>query len=147
MFSIVQVSNLLVVCLREGGEPVGAVSDDNGKGKFRQIMTNKGVHLLAFFILFYVGVEVTIGGRSFYQFKSRGFAKPPPGWIVTYIIEIRNGGPSSGYISSGFFGGMCILRSLFSLNETCVQGSRSVVSRCYGSTKRLVPTLTHLFVR
>jgi fucose permease len=51
--------------LREGGEPVGAVSGDDGKGKFRQIMTNRSVHLLAFFILFYVGVEVTIGGESF----------------------------------------------------------------------------------
>ena len=28
------------------------------------------------------------------------------GWIVTYIIEVRGGGPSSGYISSGFFGGL-----------------------------------------
>ncbi|RXW14533.1 hypothetical protein EST38_g11321 [Candolleomyces aberdarensis] len=83
------------VCLREGGEPVGTVTDDNGQGKFRQIMTNKSVQLLAFFILFYVGVEVTIGG-----------------WIVTYIIEIRNGGPSSGYISSGFFGGLTLGRVL-----------------------------------
>ena len=28
-----------------------------------------------------------------------------PGWIVTYIIDIRDGGVSSGYISTGFFGG------------------------------------------
>ena len=34
-------------------------------------------------------VEVTIGG-----------------WIVTYIIQVRGGGPSSGYVSSGFFGGL-----------------------------------------
>lgn len=27
------------------------------------------------------------------------------GWIVTYVINLRGGGPSSGYISSGFFGG------------------------------------------
>jgi hypothetical protein len=27
------------------------------------------------------------------------------GWIVTYVIHVRHGGPSSGYISSGFFGG------------------------------------------
>jgi fucose permease len=46
------------------------------------------VHLLAFFILVYVGVEVTIGG-----------------WIVTYIIDVRGGDASSGYISAGFFGG------------------------------------------
>lgn len=28
------------------------------------------------------------------------------GWIVTYIIDERGGGPNSGYISTGFFGGM-----------------------------------------
>ena len=38
--------------------------------------------------MFYVGVEVTIGG-----------------WTITYIINQRDGGPSSGYISTGFFGG------------------------------------------
>lgn len=27
------------------------------------------------------------------------------GWIVTFIIDARHGGPSSGYISSGFYGG------------------------------------------
>jgi len=27
------------------------------------------------------------------------------GWIVTFIIDVRGGGPSSGYISAGFFGG------------------------------------------
>lgn len=49
------------------------------------------MHLLAFFILVYVGVEVTIGG-----------------WIVTFIIDVRGGGASSGYISAGFFGGLCL---------------------------------------
>jgi len=32
------------------------------------------------------------------------------GWIVTYIIKVRGGGPSSGYISSGFFGGLTMGR-------------------------------------
>lgn len=27
------------------------------------------------------------------------------GWIVSYIIHVRGGGPPSGYVSSGFFGG------------------------------------------
>ena len=48
------------------------------------------MHILAVFSLIYVGVEVTIGG-----------------WIVSYIIDERGGGPDSGYISSGFFGGEC----------------------------------------
>ena len=75
-------------CLLEGGEHVHVVADGKDAGKFKQIMSEKTVHFLAFFILVYVGVEVTIGG-----------------WIVTYIIQERNGGPSSGCIASGFFGG------------------------------------------
>jgi len=37
----------------------------------------------------YVGVEVTIGG-----------------WIVTFLMLVRGGGPSSGYVSTGFFCGL-----------------------------------------
>ena len=32
------------------------------------------------------------------------------GWIVTFIIEKRGGGPSSGYISTGFFLGLTLGR-------------------------------------
>lgn len=32
------------------------------------------------------------------------------GWIVTYIINERHGGPSSGYISSGYWGGLTVGR-------------------------------------
>lgn len=53
------------------------------------------VHTLAFYILIYVGTEVTLGG-----------------WVVTFIIDERGGGPSSGYISSGFFGGLMLGRVL-----------------------------------
>lgn len=80
-------------CLAAGGEDVHVSTASQEKGKFGQIMKNRSVHLLAFFILFYVGVEVTIGG-----------------WIVTFIIEDRHGGPSSGYVSSGFFGGLTLGR-------------------------------------
>lgn len=32
------------------------------------------------------------------------------GWIVTYIIKVRDGGPFSGYISSGYWGGIALGR-------------------------------------
>jgi len=32
------------------------------------------------------------------------------GWIVTYIIDERGGGAASGYVSSGFFGGLALGR-------------------------------------
>ncbi|KAF8843925.1 MFS general substrate transporter [Paxillus ammoniavirescens] len=75
-------------CLAQIGQPRGE-QNTSEHSQFRQIFGLKDVHLLALFILVYVGVEVTIGG-----------------WIVTYVIDVRGGGPSSGYISSGFFGGL-----------------------------------------
>ncbi|KAG1748272.1 MFS general substrate transporter [Suillus paluster] len=87
-------------CLAE----IGIVTADNSTSEhshLRQIFMNKDVHLLAAFTLFYVGVEVSIGG-----------------WIVTYIIDARGGGPSSGYISTGFFGGLMVGRlALLWVNE------------------------------
>ncbi|KAA1469643.1 MFS general substrate transporter [Dentipellis sp. KUC8613] len=79
-------------CLREVGEEVA----ERGQSKdnvYKQILRLKSVHLIALFMLMYVGVEVTIGG-----------------WIVSYIISVRGGGSSSGYISSGFFGGLALGR-------------------------------------
>lgn len=40
------------------------IEEGQDAGKFKQIMTQKTVHFLAFFILVYVGVEVTIGGEN-----------------------------------------------------------------------------------
>ncbi|KAL5492168.1 hypothetical protein ACEPAI_3615 [Sanghuangporus weigelae] len=61
--------------------------------KYRQILGQKIVHLLALFSLVYVGVEFTIGG-----------------WTVSYIQKHRGGSASSGYISTGFFGGLTVGR-------------------------------------
>ncbi|PFH48670.1 hypothetical protein AMATHDRAFT_64868 [Amanita thiersii Skay4041] len=81
-------------CLAEIGqaETDKSTSEDS---TFSQMFRLKAVHYLAFFLLVYVGVEVTIGG-----------------WIVTFIINVRHGGPSSGYISSGFFAGLMLGRVL-----------------------------------
>ncbi|KIM86804.1 hypothetical protein PILCRDRAFT_64900 [Piloderma croceum F 1598] len=76
----------------ESGQEAGEVGTARGN-KYRQILSLKTVHTLAFFLLVYVGTEVTIGG-----------------WIVTFIIRERGGGNSAGYISSGFFGGMTLGR-------------------------------------
>lgn len=79
-------------CLAQIGLPP-CEKGNSERSQLRQVFALRAVHLLAFFILVYVGVEVTVGG-----------------WIVTYIMDIRGGGPSSGYISSGFFGGLMIGR-------------------------------------
>ncbi|KAK0495180.1 MFS general substrate transporter [Armillaria luteobubalina] len=60
---------------------------------YRSILNTKAVHFLAVFALIYIGTEVTLGG-----------------WIVTFIINEREGGKSAGYVSSGFFGGLTLGR-------------------------------------
>ncbi|KAH9847458.1 major facilitator superfamily domain-containing protein [Lenzites betulinus] len=70
-------------------------SEGVNSNKFRQMMGNKDVHFLSVFSLIYVGIEVTMGG-----------------WSVTYLLEQRHGSSSSGYISSGFFGGLMLGRVL-----------------------------------
>ncbi|KAG7095459.1 hypothetical protein E1B28_006199 [Marasmius oreades] len=64
-----------------------------GPNIYRQIFNLRAIYFMATFALIYIGVEVTVGG-----------------WIVTFIIEKRDGGHSAGYISSGFFGGLTIGR-------------------------------------
>ncbi|KAF9077560.1 major facilitator superfamily domain-containing protein [Rhodocollybia butyracea] len=79
-------------CLAQIGVEPGEKGTSE-KSHFRQILSLKTVHLLAVFILVYVGVEVTVGG-----------------WVVTYILTVRGGGANSGYISAGFFGGLMLGR-------------------------------------
>ena len=54
-------------CLQEAGEVVPIKTEEIGihNNKFGQLMKNKTVHLLAFFLMVYIGVEVTIGGMGF----------------------------------------------------------------------------------
>ena len=35
------------------------------------------------------------------------------GWIVTFLIIVREDGPSSGYVSTGFFGGKYLVTLRF----------------------------------
>ena len=95
-------------CLAEIGQLVEERESVRGS-KYKEMFKLKALHLLALFILVYVGVEVTIGGTSLAL--SVPFVKTHRivGWIVTYVIEVRHGGPSSGYISTGFFAGEQIM--------------------------------------
>ncbi|OCH86755.1 MFS general substrate transporter [Obba rivulosa] len=97
-------------CLAEIGQAPPERSAASYEGnKYKQIFRLRAVHYLAFFILIYVGVEVTIGG-----------------WIVTFLIDVRHGGPSAGYISSGFFGGLTLGRiALLWLNKKV--GERRII--------------------
>nr|VWO96590.1 Major facilitator superfamily transporter [Ganoderma boninense] len=64
------------------------------------------LHQWSFHYLTSLGVALanTIALIVVFRFKTQD------GWIVTYVINLRGGGPSSGYISSGFFGGLTLGR-------------------------------------
>ncbi|KAH9061095.1 major facilitator superfamily domain-containing protein [Lactarius vividus] len=101
-FGVATVNTVLLVCvfkLKTQDEclaQIGQLPEEKegvNDSKYKEMFKLKSLHLLALFILVYVGIEVTIGG-----------------WIVTYVIQVRHGGPSSGYISTGFFGGLTVGR-------------------------------------
>ena len=94
---------------------------NHAENKYRQIFRIREVHYLATLLLLYVGIAVTIGGMA-----PEPSAVVPAvqdslsssGWSVTYLIDVRGGGPNAGYISSGFFGGkysavlVCVIYNL-----------------------------------
>lgn len=63
--------------------------------KMGRIIRDPAVLLISLFSFTYVGLEITIGG-----------------WIVTFLRTVRGAGPSAGYVSSGFFGGLTLGRVL-----------------------------------
>ncbi|KAL5481136.1 hypothetical protein ACEPAI_10077 [Sanghuangporus weigelae] len=94
--------------LEKAGQTIRPASASQGN-RYAQIFRLKVVHFLAFFIFAYVGVEVALAG-----------------WIVTFVIDERGGGSSSGYLTSGFFGGVTVGRlCLLWLNR--LVGERRVI--------------------
>lgn len=57
-------------CLIEIGQPAPE-RGTSSHSALRQILSQKTVHLLAFFTLIYIGVEVTIGGSQCFDFVDR----------------------------------------------------------------------------
>ncbi|KAF9457972.1 major facilitator superfamily domain-containing protein [Collybia nuda] len=87
-------------CLVDVGQEA-TEKQKSSESSLRQILYLKSVHLLSLYILVYVGVESTIGG-----------------WIVTYILREKHGNSSTGYIASGYYGGIMIGRvALLKVNE------------------------------
>ncbi|EIW55071.1 MFS general substrate transporter [Trametes versicolor FP-101664 SS1] len=80
-------------CALEIGLPPPAQEPVSLLERYKRVFRMRAVHLMALFAFIYVGIEVSIGS-----------------WIVTYVIDLRHGGPSSGYISSGLFGGIMVGR-------------------------------------
>jgi hypothetical protein len=72
---------------------VAAPKSSGSANKMGRIVRDPVVLLVCLWAFIYVGTEVTIGG-----------------WIVTFLREVRGAGPSAGYVSSGFFGGLTVGR-------------------------------------
>jgi hypothetical protein len=102
----------MLECLLEIGAEPPATEEDTERGNvYVQLTRIKPLRLLAPFILAYVGTEVTIGGASIgLSIKTCVKTFRTIGWIVTFTKDERGGGSSSGYISSGFFGGLALGR-------------------------------------
>lgn len=95
-------------------------------------LKNKSTWILAFFVLFYQGSEVALGG-----------------WIVTYLLDYRHGNPHKvGYVESGYWAGLTVGR-LF-LTRPLAEGIRprraviilSIISICLVLLVWVVPNAT-----
>ncbi|KAJ7032040.1 MFS general substrate transporter [Mycena alexandri] len=79
-------------CLAQLGQ-AEVTKGSSEKSHMRQVLSIKALHVLALFLFMHVGVGVAIAG-----------------WTVTFMVDVRGGGPSSGYIAAGFAGGVTLGR-------------------------------------
>jgi len=71
-----------------------SLSDETIRGATRAALKTRVAWVSAFFLLVYVGIEVALGG-----------------WVVTFMIEVRNGAEfESGLIATGFWLGITVGR-------------------------------------
>ncbi|BAE56926.1 MFS transporter [Aspergillus flavus] len=91
---------LLNLCLlrwtfREGlFKPNKRNASGTAASELKATLSNKAVWILSGFFFLYVGAEVTVGG-----------------WMVQFIVSVRNGDPKEvGYIASGFWTGFTLGR-------------------------------------
>lgn len=75
-------------------------------------MQNKVTWITSFFLLFYVGVEVSIGG-----------------WIVTFMLRVRHGTPfASGLVSTGFWMGIAVGRVILGFVTPLFPSEKSAIA-------------------
>ncbi|KAB8237910.1 MFS transporter [Aspergillus alliaceus] len=86
---------LLIWTFREGlFKPNKRNASGTAGRELKATFSNKAVWILSGFFFLYVGAEVTVGG-----------------WMVQFIVSVRNGDPKEvGYIASGFWSGFTLGR-------------------------------------
>ncbi|PIL23349.1 hypothetical protein GSI_14660 [Ganoderma sinense ZZ0214-1] len=80
-------------CLKEIGQRPLEIPGDSLKGvsKYKQILHVPAIHLMAFFMFAYSGAQGIIDA-----------------WIITFLVEERQGGPNTGYVSTGMYAACAI---------------------------------------
>lgn len=94
-----------------GGAEVGIQEDKkSATALLRETLTTPSVWLLSLFFFFYLGTSVTAGG-----------------WVVEYLVDVRDGQlPQMGYVPAGFSGG-CLLGRLLLPEVTYRWGERRMI--------------------
>ncbi|KAK3307547.1 major facilitator superfamily domain-containing protein [Chaetomium strumarium] len=83
----------------------------SASGLIRDALRKRSVWLLSMFFFFYLGVVVTAGG-----------------WVVEYLVDVRNGDIAQmGYVPAGFSGG-CLLGRILLPEPTHRFGEKKMVS-------------------
>ncbi|KAL7424380.1 hypothetical protein Q5752_000062 [Cryptotrichosporon argae] len=104
--------------------------NSTSSGKMGRILRLPAVHFMAVYIMFYVGIEVTIGG-----------------WATTFIIDERRGGANTGYITSGYFGGITVGRVVLIPVSEMIGGQNAIyVYSLIAIALEIVIWLTHSIV-
>jgi fucose permease len=91
-----------------GGD--GAQTKKSASDLIKDALSQKNVWLLGLFFFFYLGVVITAGG-----------------WVVEYLVDVRNGDITQmGYVPAGFSGG-CLLGRILLPEPTHRFGEKKMV--------------------
>ncbi|KAJ7918408.1 MFS general substrate transporter [Mycena leptocephala] len=99
-------------CLAQLGQ-AEVVKGNSAHSPMRQALTMKTLHLMALFLFVHVGVGVAIAG-----------------WTVSFMVTVRGGGASAGYIAAGFAGGVTLGRIVLIWVNKKIGENRSVYIYC-----------------
>ncbi|KUJ22115.1 putative MFS efflux transporter [Mollisia scopiformis] len=95
---------------RQVNEPRATMSQRTNWGSIKALLTHRTTILGALFIFAYQGAEVAISG-----------------WVISFLIQFRNGDPAKvGYVTSGFWAGIALSRFTLSFLAHRIGERRSV---------------------
>lgn len=97
--------------LQDLGPHIVAPQEKDSSNELKLALRHPMTWLISFWVFFYQGGEVAMGG-----------------WIVTYLFDYRGAGKSYGYVASGFWGGLTLGRLVLTRPlHKYLGGRRSIV--------------------